>query len=105
MTVREDPELVAKAQAKAEAGITALRAQRIAEGATEADLDMFQSLASTVLWDRLANDNMVGTTSKGRIIIEPGERTPAITHWFTNVVKPLTEPTIDGGPHQEGAQS
>jgi hypothetical protein len=103
MTAREDPTMAAEAQSKALTAIAALRAERTAEGLSEAEIEMTKALAERVCQERLTTDQVVGTTKGGRLMVEPGPQGPATAHFFTHVMKPMKEPTIHGGPHQEGA--
>mgnify|MGYP000040899266 CR=1 FL=1 len=89
MTGREGATEAREAQARALVAIAAMRAMRLAEGATEASLELVQRMAQTVCADRLAIDQVVGTTKSGRIIAEPGKQTETVKAWFTTVVKPI----------------
>jgi len=88
MTGREGATEAREAQARALVAIAAMRAMRLAEGATEASLELVHRMAQTVCADRLAIDQVVGTKS-GRIIAEPGKQTETVKAWFTTVVKPI----------------
>lgn len=74
---------------------------RVAEGVSLAEQEMTRVLAEQVLTERLGRAHIVGTTSKGRVIVEyVGEKTPAEQKWAEMLAKTKRQPTVvKGGPH------